>query len=120
MTVDDYFTMNRYKGKIYKTNNLQGRVLPNDSTRIKEQERIEQQLKDFEEHIWHYEAPVDSLDSINAAKDDKADKKVRAKRDTKPAAAKEEKKSSRRSSASTAKAPKSSSAPRSSARRQRR
>lgn len=119
MTVDDYFTMNRYKGKIYKTNNLQGRVLPNDSTRIKEQERIEQQLKDFEEHIWHYEAPVDSLDSIDAAKDDKAENKVKAKRDTKPAA-KEEKKSSRRSSASTAKAPKSSSAPRSSARRQRR
>lgn len=124
MTVDDYFTLNRYEGKIYKTNNLQGRLLSdyakNDTAMAAEQERIEQQLKDFEEHIWHYEAPVDSLDSINAAKDDKADKKVRAKRDTKPAATKEEKKSSRRSSASTAKAPKSSSAPRSSARRQRR
>jgi len=124
MTVDDYFTLNRYDGKIYKTNNLQGRLLSdyakNDTAMAAEQKRIEQQLKDFEEHIWHYEAPVDSLDSINAAKDDKADKKVRAKRDTKPAAAKEEKKSSRRSSASTAKAPKSSSAPRSSARRQRR
>lgn len=120
MTVDDYFTMNRYEGTIYKTNNLQGRVLPNDSTRVKEQERIEKQLKDFEENIWHYE-PADSLDSINAAKDDKADKKVKAKKDTKPAETKEEKKSSsRRSSASTPKAPKSSSAPRSSARRQRR
>lgn len=126
MTVDDYFTMNRYEGQIYKTNNLQGRVLPNDSTRVKEQERIEKQLKDFEENIWHYEAPVDSLDSINAAKNDKADKKVKAKRDTKPAEskpAKEEKKSSSRrssSSASSSKPPKSSSAPRSSARRQRR
>lgn len=122
MTVDDYFTMNRYNGKIYKTNNLQGRVLPNDSTRVKEQERIEQQLKDFEESIWHYEAPVDSLDSINAAKDDKAEKKVRAKRETKPAATKkEEKKTSSRSvSSGSTKAPKSSSAPRSSARRQRR
>lgn len=123
MTVDDYFTMNRYDGTIYKTNNLQGRVLPNDSTRVKEQERIEKQLKDFEENIWHYEAPVDSLDSINAAKDDKAEKKVKAKKDTKPAETKAEKKSSSRrssSSASSSKPPKSSSAPRSSARRQRR
>lgn len=120
MTVDDYFTMNRYEGQIYKTNNLQGRVLPNDSTRTKEQARIEKQLKDFEENIWHYEAPVDSLDSINAAKDDKADKKVKSKRDTKPAATKEEKKSSSRRTAAASKPPKSSSAPRSSARRQRR
>lgn len=125
MTVDDYFTMNRYDGQIYKTNNLQGRVLPNDSTRVKEQERIEQQLKDFEENIWHYEPPVDSLDSINAAKDAKAEKKVKAKRDTKPAdtkaPTKEEKKSSaRRVDSGSTKAPKTSAEPRVSARRQRR
>ncbi|MCR4993802.1 MAG: gliding motility protein GldN [Bacteroidales bacterium] len=115
MTVDDYFTMNRYDGKIYKTNNLQGRVLPNDSTRIKEQERIEKQLKQFEENIWHYEAPVDSLDSINAAKDEKASTKVKAKTEKK-----KEEKTSRRSASVKTKAPKSSSAPRVSARRQRR
>lgn len=129
MTVDDYFTMNRYDGKIYKTNNLQGRVLPNDSTRVKEQERIEQQLKDFEEHIWHYEAPQDSLDSIAVNKDEK--KVVRSQRDNKPAAKDEKvekktnegksaKQSSNRRSSAAAKAPKTSSAPRVSARRQRR
>ena len=121
MTVDDYFTMNRYEGQIYKTNNLQGRVLPNDSTRVKEQERIEKQLKDFEENIWHYEAPIDSLDSINAVKDGKADKKVKAKPVAGKSSKEEKKSSSRRtSSASSSKPPKSSSAPRSSARRQRR
>ena len=121
MTVDDYFTMNRYDGTIYKTNNLQGRVLPNDSTRTKEQERIEKQLKDFEENIWHYEL-ADSLDSINTAKDDKTDKKVKTKKDTKPSESKKETKSSSRRSSSSAssKPPKSSSAPRSSARRERR
>ena len=48
MTADDYFTLNRYDGKIYKTNNLQGRVLANycktDSALTKEQNRIEQEL----------------------------------------------------------------------------
>ena len=35
MSVDDYFTKNMYKGKIYKTNNMQGLTIaqycPNDS-----------------------------------------------------------------------------------------
>lgn len=117
MTVDDYFTMNRYAGKIYKTTNLQGRVLANDSTRTKEQQRIEQQLKDFESHIWHQPEQKDSLDSIAAlAKDaDKSSKKSRAEK---------KKAESRRSKAASAasKPAKSSgsSAPRVSARRQRR
>lgn len=116
MTVDDYFTMNRYKGKIYKTNNLQGRVLANDSTRVQEQERIEQQLKDFEEHIWHQPAQKDSLDSVAVQNSkDKSSKKEKAKSSST---------SSRRSKASmTVSKPKSSggsSAPRVSARRQRR
>ena len=115
MTVDDYFTMNRYQGKIYKTNNLQGRVLANDSSRVSEQARIEKQLKDFEEHIWHQPQPKDSLDSIAQANAN-GKEKTKAKKSS----------SSRRSKASsaastkTAKAPKSSSGPRVSARRQRR
>ncbi len=115
MTVDDYFTMNRYQGKIYKTNNLQGRVLANDSSRVGEQARIEQQLKDFEEHIWHQPQQKDSLDSLNQQTDAKKSAKVKKARS-----------SSRRTKASSAastKAPKASggsSAPRVSARRQRR
>ena len=134
MTVDDYFTMNRYEGKIYKTNNLQGRVLANyaktDSAMTAEQKRIEQQLVDFENSIWHQEAKVDSTDSVAIA-EKAVDKKVaRASRSKKSDAAKDNKSekssssSSRRSSAS-AKEPKqakvsSGSAPRVSARRERR
>lgn len=79
MSVDDYFTMNRYKGKIYKTNNLQGRVLANycttDSAMTKEQNKIEKQLTDFEQHIWG----KDSADSAKIKKDTVAptDKKSR-------------------------------------------
>ena len=131
MTVDDYFTMNRYNGKIYKTTNLQGRLLADyaktDSAMTAEQKRIEQQLVDFENSIWHQEAKVDSTDSVAIA-EKAVDKKVaRASRNKKSDAAKDdksEKTSSRRSSAA-AKEPKqakvsSGSAPRVSARRQRR
>jgi len=122
MTVDDYFTMNRYEGKIYKTNNLQGRVLANycktDSAMTKEQKRIEKELEDFEHHIWHQPEVKDSLDSVavdsNAKKGSRVKNKTTSKKDTKT--------SSRRSkSSSAASKPKSggSSAPRVSARRQR-
>ncbi|MCR5180082.1 MAG: gliding motility protein GldN [Bacteroidaceae bacterium] len=116
MTADDYFTLNHYEGVIYKTNNMQGRVIPADSTRTREQKRIEQQLKDFEEHIWHASAPQDSLDSVAvapAAEDPKASRKSRSK---------SENSSDTRRSKSSAAASKSrgSSAPRVSARRQRR
>ncbi len=133
MTVDDYFTMNRYEGKIYKTNNLQGRVLANyaktDSAMTAEQKRIEQQLVDFENSIWHAPIAVDSLDSV-AVDSKAADKKVARAARSKARASKDDsqdksssKSSGRRSNAS--KAPKeakvsSGSAPRVSARRQRR
>lgn len=74
-TADDFFTMNLYEGKIYKTNNLQGRVLanycPTDSLLKKEQIKIEKQLADFEEGVWgHRRTPQDSAraaaDSIAA------------------------------------------------------
>ena len=127
MTVDDYFTMNRYQGKIYKTNNLQGRVLANycksDSAMKKEQNRIEQELQDFETHIWHQPEVKDSLDSVAVVQD--TQKKSPSRRSTKAAkdTSKNEKTSSRRSKSSAAATkPKksSSSAPRVSARRQRR
>lgn len=56
MTADDFFTMNRYEGKIYKTNNMQGRVLanycPTDSDMVAEQTRIEKQIDDFKKNVW--------------------------------------------------------------------
>lgn len=56
MTADDYFTLNRYEGQIYKTNNMQGKVLrndcPTDSDMVAAQAKIEKQIKDFEKNIW--------------------------------------------------------------------
>ena len=78
MSVDDYFTMNRYKGKIYKTNNMQGTSLPqdNDTLRTKAQNKIEQEILAFEKNMWGNQARKDSLDSI-ANLDKKELKKAR-------------------------------------------
>lgn len=60
MTADDYFTLNRYEGKIYKTNNMQGKILVKehkDSALVAEQHRIEQQLADFDKHLWGQDKP---------------------------------------------------------------
>lgn len=78
MSVDDYFTMNRYKGKIYKTNNMQGTTLPqdNDTLRAKAQNKIEQEIIAFENNMWGDQVRKDSLDSI-AKMDKKELKKAR-------------------------------------------
>jgi len=71
MSLDDYFTMNRYKGKIYKTANMQGRNLAqyckNDTTLNKEQLRIENEIVSFEKNIWGDQAKKDSLDKVTSA-----------------------------------------------------
>ena len=68
MSVDDFFTLNRYQGKIYKTTNMLGRTLaqycPDDSSMAREQMRIEKELLDFENNIFGDQARKDSLDSI--------------------------------------------------------
>ena len=82
MSIDDYFVKNLYSGKIYKTNNMLGQTLaqycPTDSAMAKEQKRIEDELKHFEENIWGDKVRKDSLDSIAKAEiDSKAAKKAR-------------------------------------------
>ena len=123
MTADDYFAMNRYDGKIYKTNNMQGTALANycktDSAMLKEQKRIEKEIYDFEEGVWGH---MSKEDSIKAAREDS----IRIAKE----GPKAKKSSSRRSSdggtQAKVKAPKQkstgggSSAPRVSVRRQRR
>ena len=56
MSTDDYFMQRMYKGDIYKTVNLQDRILvsdENDTTSLrKERERIEKELSDFEQHVF--------------------------------------------------------------------
>jgi len=98
MSVDDYFTKNLYKGKIYKTNNMQGLTIgtgeENDTTAVKEQNKIEQQMKTFESNMWGDQARKDSLDSI-------------AKLDKKELKAMKKKNKTRRGKSSTVKASKS-------------
>ena len=85
MSMDDYFTLNRYEGTIYKTNNMLGKTLAQlcdgDTTKLSaEQKRIEAELKAFEQNIFGDKHRKDSLDSVaNAPKDVKAAKKSKAK-----------------------------------------
>ena len=130
MSMEDYFTLNRYEGKIYKTNNMLGKTLaqycPTDSALQKEQQRIEAELKAFEEKIFGDKQRKDSLDSISrlTPADLKAARKARKGRkgagdETTVTEAKKSSSSSRRAKA--AKTPKSSasSSSRMSVRRQR-
>lgn len=69
MSIDDYFTKNMYRGKIYKTTNMLGKSLSqitggSDSLMNKEQKRIESELLAFEKNIWGKPENKDSLDSI--------------------------------------------------------
>ena len=81
MTVADYFTLNKYEGKIYKTNNMLGKTLAqvagNDSTKLSaEQKRIEKELETFRNNIFGDKQKRDSLDSI-ANLDPKVVKKMK-------------------------------------------
>lgn len=62
MSMADFFATNHYKGTIYATTNMQGKSLAqycgSEEKMKNEQERIEKEMKDFEEHIWT--EPVDS------------------------------------------------------------
>ena len=120
LTAHDYFTLNRYEGKIYKTNNLQGKMLANycetDSDMVREQLRIEKQLSDFEEGVWGHEL-ADSTDSVQVT-EEKGLRKVTKKTTKETTVASG---SSRRRTGKTESSEKnSSSAPRVSARRERR
>ena len=123
MTADDFFTMNRYDGKIYKTNNLQGKALANycttDSAMTKEQKRIEKEINDFQDAVWGHTSHEDSLkaareDSVRLAQEGTKAKKKTTTTRRQPTA---------RTSSVKAKTPKSSAAssnPGMSVRRQRR
>lgn len=137
VTIADYFASGMYDGEIYKTTNRLNRTLaqycPNDSTMKAEQERIENQLKAFEEGLWDMKKPepqktqaVEQAAAGDEASAEKADNSKRVGRDSQQEEAKEEKtvkktrepKQRKSSSVSSGSAPKS--APRASVRRERR
>lgn len=83
MSLDDYFTINAYKGKIYKTTNMLGQTLAQevggDSVKLsRKQRRVDNEIKEFERRIWGDPAVKDSLDSI-AKLDQKTLKSVQKK-----------------------------------------
>lgn len=120
MTAADYFNMNRYQGKIYKTNNMQGQTLKDycktDSAMTREQARIEKELKDFEEHLWGHVEKNDSADSLAVADAGKSAKSAKATRTAKSTT--KETSTNRRAEKQKESTP--SAAPRVSARRERR
>ncbi|MBR3859053.1 MAG: gliding motility protein GldN [Bacteroidaceae bacterium] len=79
MSIDDYFVRSLYEGDIYKTANLQNKLLaqycPNDTAMKAEQQRIEKELVTFENKLWGIEEP----DTTTAAPA-KAEKKASASR----------------------------------------
>ena len=71
MSMADYFTLNSYKGKIYKTNNAQGKTLlqlcNGDADKLSaEQKRIEAELSAFHKTIFGDPALRDSIDNVMA------------------------------------------------------
>lgn len=128
MTAADFFSMNRYEGKIYKTTNMQGKVLANycktDSAMAKEQKRIEKELTDFEKHVWGHQDSL-AVDSTQIAetdrKEEKATKSSRSSR--RSSATNNDSKKTEKSKVSKSRkesSPSSSSTPRVTVRRQRR
>ena len=118
MSLDDYFTLNKYQGKIYKTNNMLGKTLAQiaggDTAKYtKEQQRIEAELEAFKNNIFGDKQKKDSLDSIANAHPDNVKAKAKKERKVKT----KEEKSSRRTKSSSSSS--SSSAARVSVRRER-
>lgn len=107
MTMEDYFTLNKYRGKIYKTNNLLGKTLAqycsSDTAMTREQRRIEAELEAFRKNIFGDPVKKDSLDSIAKLdpKDLKALRKSRRNSDGSKAKASRKRSGSRARSGGT-------------------
>ena len=109
MSMDDFFTTNQYRGKIYKTTNRLGKTLAQicegDTAKMSaEQKRIEAELEAFRKNIFGDPERKDSLDSIANANP----QNVKAAQKAKAKAAKQ---SGRRSSVGSSKSSSTSSAP---------
>lgn len=109
MSMADYFTLNSYKGKIYKTNNAQGKTLlqlcNGDVDKLSaEQKRIEAELAAFHKTIFGDPEKRDSLDNVAAvsAKSTKSAKTKSSSRSTKTPKAKSSSSKSSSSSSSSA------------------
>ncbi|MBO7267612.1 MAG: gliding motility protein GldN [Bacteroidaceae bacterium] len=111
MSIDDYFVRSLYEGEIYKTANLQNKLLaqycPNDTAMKAEQQRIEKELVTFENKLWGIEEP-DTITVIEIkevkrmpARRSAAPKATEVKASAKPAEKKTEQKSEQKASVRT-------------------
>ena len=93
ISADDFFATNQYRGDIYKDTNLQDRLLvqtaDSDSALVRERNRIENQLKQFEQNIWGAEekpaptkntAEAAATDADSTATEAQAEEKVTSRR----------------------------------------
>ncbi len=124
MTLNDYFDKGCYDGEIYKTVNMQNLAITQyckDSAEVsKEQQKIEQQLKDFRTNLWNTksvaEVRQDSInaaneaanDSINGTNDKEKKESKKSRRATKKKENKSEKKQVEKKSEGGSKAPRAS------------
>ena len=108
MSLDDYFATHLYDGEIYKTANLQNRLLSdyckNDTALTEERARIEGELRGFEHHLWGTEEPDTTTVEEPAVRGRKA--KLPAAKSGKAAATKEAAGKGKASKATTASTPK--------------
>ena len=115
MTLEDYFTMNSYKGKIYKAGNRMSQAAARpqfgdfnpanaDEAAKREQAKIEKELEAFERGVFGHTPQRDSLDSIAKIQpdDQKVSKKKSKRSRTRAVKQKKSKSSSNGGSSSSA------------------
>ena len=104
MSLADYFTMNKYRGKIYKTNNMLGLTLAQycktDSAMAQEQKRIEAEIAAFEKGMWGVKAPQQADSLAQTTKNSRGVKAPRADRRATVAPAPKKEKAARSSQGS--------------------
>lgn len=88
LTMEEYFTLNKYKGELYKVQNTRGLNLmqqyPDPDSLSVARARIEAELRGFKDSLWVHEptaAEIAAQDSIKAAK--RINKKEKRNRRTK-------------------------------------
>lgn len=86
--IDDYFVSRLYEGEIYKTTNMQNTNLAqyaeNDSALVREQRRIESELKAFEKNLYGEDLRNDSVFNGNKKKNNSSKSVKRSKASSAP------------------------------------
>lgn len=86
MSAADYFAQNLYKGDIYRTVNMQDKLLVNDGESEEavkaEREKVEKQISDFETHLWRGDTIAVDTTKQQVLDEEKPAKKSSSRRTT--------------------------------------